>query len=147
MVLLIFCKHVGFLGYLQPIFVVNRGNFCSSAPSSASSSSAAPESDSNDPIQIDNPFKREDRQCVLCRMNITPDFKNARLLSQFQSAFTGRIYGRHITGLCKQKQKEVEKAIVKSQACGFMPVYHKSPEFNDDPKLYDPDRPLRPHPY
>lgn len=141
--LIYICKHVAFLGYLQPIFAVNRGHFSSTAPSSPSTSA----SDPNDTAEIENPFKRDDRQCILCRLNITPDHKNARLLSQFQSRFTGRIYGRHITGLCQQKQKDVERAIVRSQACGFMPVYNKAPEFNDDPKLYDPEKPLRPHPY
>lgn len=116
----------------------NRASFASDAPSTSASSA---------PIEMDNPYKREDRKCILCRMDITPNFKNPRLLSQFQSPFTGRIYGNHITGLCKQKQKEVEKAIVRSQACGLMPVYHKAPEFLADPKLYDPDKPLRPHKY
>jgi hypothetical protein len=41
-----------------------------------------------------------------------------RLLSQFVSPYTGRIYGRHITGLCKQKQKLVEEEIEKAQVCG-----------------------------
>lgn len=94
-----------------------------------------------------NPYKREDRVCLLCKLNITPDYKNARLLSQFQSSYTGRIYGRHITGLCEKKQKDVEKAIKRSQACGFMPTYHKALEFIADPKLYDPEKPIRPHPY
>lgn len=103
--------------------------------------------DEDDPVDMKSPFKREDRQCILCKLNITPDYKNARLLSQFQSSYTGRIYGRHITGLCMKKQKEVEKAIQRSQSCGFMPVYHKAIEFFEDPKLYDPDKPIRPHPY
>lgn len=103
--------------------------------------------DEDDPVAIKNPYKREDRQCILCKLNITPDYKNARLLSQFQSPYTGRIYGRHITGLCQRKQKLLEKAIILSQGCGFMPVYHKAPEFLDDPKLYDAEKPIRPHPY
>lgn len=113
------------------------------------SSSSQTESivDEDDPIDIKSPYKREDRQCLLCKLNITPDYKNARLLSQFQSSYTGKIYGRHITGLCKTKQKDVERAIRKSQSCGFMPVYHKAIEFFDDPKLYDPEKPIRPHPY
>lgn len=107
--------------------------------------SASTEGD--EPIQIENPYKRDEKQCILCRMKITPDYKNARLLSQFQSSYTGKIYGRHITGLCKKKQIEVERAIKLSQACCFMPVYHKAPEFLADPKLYDPEKPIRPHPY
>lgn len=61
--------------------------------------------------------------------------------------YTGRIYGRHITGLCKTKQQEVNNAISRSISSGLMPGYHKAPEFFDDPKLYDPEKPIRPHPY
>lgn len=80
-------------------------------------------------------------------MNIDPDYKNVRMLSQFQSPYTGRIYGRHITGLCQGKQELVEKAIVRSQTSGFMGTYNKSMEFVNDPWLYDPERPIRPHKY
>jgi len=51
-------------------------------------------------------------------MNIVPDYKNTRMLSQFISRFTGRIYGRHITGLCRHKQEHVEKEIKKSREAG-----------------------------
>jgi len=51
-------------------------------------------------------------------MNIVPDYKNTRMLSQFISRFTGRIYGRHITGLCRHKQDHVEKEIKKSREAG-----------------------------
>lgn len=107
----------------------------------------APAHETDAPVKLKNPFTRENRQCILCKLNITPDYKNARLLSQFQSSYTGRIYGRHITGLCENKQIEVEKAIIRAQGCGFMPTYHKSPEFLADPKLYDPEKPVRPHPH
>lgn len=80
-------------------------------------------------------------------MNIHPDYKNVRLLSQFQSPYTGRIYGRHITGLCKGKQEIVEKEIMKSQTAGHMGTYHKSVEFLKDPRLFDSERPIRPHKY
>lgn len=56
--------------------------------------------------------------CILCKMNIIPDYKNTRMLSQFISRFTGRIYGRHITGLCRHKQEHVEKEIKKSREAG-----------------------------
>lgn len=51
-------------------------------------------------------------------MNIVPDYKNTRMLSQFISRFTGRVYGRHITGLCRHKQEQVEKEIIKSKEAG-----------------------------
>lgn len=72
------------------------------------------------PIELDkNPFEKPKIQCVLCKHNITPNYKNVRLLSQFQSRYTGRIYGRHITGLCKRKQKLVENEIRKAQMNGM----------------------------
>lgn len=80
-------------------------------------------------------------------MDISPSYKNIRLLSQFQSPYTGRIYGRHITGLCKSKQDMVEKEIVKAQSVGYMGSYVKSNDFLKDPKLFDAERPIRPHKY
>ncbi|MED6271974.1 28S ribosomal protein S18c, mitochondrial [Characodon lateralis] len=58
-----------------------------------------------------------------------------QLLSQFISPHTGRIYGRHITGLCGKKQKEVSKAIKKAHSLGFMSVTHKHPQFMKDPRI------------
>ncbi|XP_055153142.1 small ribosomal subunit protein bS18m isoform X2 [Symphalangus syndactylus] len=57
------------------------------------------------------------------------------LLSQFVSPFTGCIYGRHITGLCGKKQKEITKAIKRAQIMGFMPVTYKDPAYLKDPKV------------
>lgn len=94
-----------------------------------------------------NPFQKEKIQCVLCKHDIQPDYKNVRLLSQFQSPYTGRIYGRHITGLCKTMQEKVETEINKAQSCALMGYYHKDVEYLKDPKLFDPERPLRPHKY
>ncbi|XP_072933584.1 small ribosomal subunit protein bS18m [Epargyreus clarus] len=97
------------------------------------------------PVAMENPYEKEKRTCILCKMNITPDFKNYRLLSQFQSPYTGRIYGRHITGLCKTKQEQVQAEIVKAQNCGYMPYYYKDKAFLKDPKLFDPQNPIRSH--
>lgn len=101
----------------------------------------------DEPIEIANPFEKDPQQCVLCKHDITPHYKNVKLLSQFQSPYTGRIYGRHITGLCKQKQEDVEKAILRAQRCLLMPGYHKDLDFLHDPKLFDPEKPVRPHKY
>ncbi|XP_075854789.1 small ribosomal subunit protein bS18m isoform X2 [Microcebus murinus] len=57
------------------------------------------------------------------------------LLSQFISPFTGCIYGRHITGLCGTKQREITKAIKRAQILGFMPVTYKDPAYLKDPKV------------
>ncbi|XP_027709198.1 28S ribosomal protein S18c, mitochondrial, partial [Vombatus ursinus] len=63
-------------------------------------------------------------------------YKNyQQLLSQFVSPFTGCIYGRHITGLCGKKQKEITKAIKRAQIMGFMPVTYKDPAYLKDPKI------------
>ncbi|KAL0811572.1 hypothetical protein ABMA28_009955 [Loxostege sticticalis] len=97
------------------------------------------------PADIENPYKKERKQCILCKLNIKPDYKNYRLLSQFQSPYTGRIYGRHITGLCKTKQEQVEAEISKAQNCAYMPYYYKDKTFLKDPKLFDPSNPVRSH--
>ncbi|KAM7368579.1 hypothetical protein PAMP_012905 [Pampus punctatissimus] len=75
-------------------------------------------------VKIENPYKEPRKGCVLC--NVTVDFKNIQLLSQFISPYTGRIYGRHITGLCGIKQKEVSKAIKKAHSMGTFSSYHTS---------------------
>lgn len=95
----------------------------------------------------ENPFKKPRKVCVLCKYNVEPNYKNTRLLSQFQSSYTGRIYGRHITGLCRAKQERVEREIVKAQNCGLMAIYNKNPKWMHDPKLFDPDHPFRYHKY
>ncbi|XP_042250889.1 28S ribosomal protein S18c, mitochondrial-like [Thunnus maccoyii] len=84
-------------------------------------------------VKIENPYKEPQKGCILC--SVTVDFKNIQLLSQFISPHTGRIYGRHITGLCGRKQKEVSKAIKKAQSMGFMSVTHKHPQFMKDPNI------------
>lgn len=96
-------------------------------------------------FDMKNPFEKEKQKCVLCRLNITPDYKNIKLLSQFQSPYTGRVYGKHITGLCTHKQKQVEEEIIKAQTICLMGYYNKDPVFLKDPKLFDPENPIRPH--
>lgn len=68
---------------------------------------------------MENPFITKKRQCILCQYNITPDYKNVKLLSQFVSSHTGRIYGRHVTGLCKDQQERLEREILKSRSAGM----------------------------
>ncbi|XP_059612317.1 small ribosomal subunit protein bS18m [Phlebotomus argentipes] len=101
----------------------------------------------DEPVTMENPFEKPRQKCILCRANIEPNYKNVRLLSQFQSPYTGKTYGRHITGLCKAKQMMVELEIIKSQNSGLMPTYKKATEFLKDPPLFDPERPIRPHKY
>ena len=68
---------------------------------------------------MENPYTRDKKLCIMCKYNIEPDYKNVRLLSQFQSRFTGRIYGRHITGLCKAKHEKLIQEINKAQNAGL----------------------------
>lgn len=96
---------------------------------------------------MENPFKKEQPKCILCKLKIDPDYKNVRLLSQFQSPYTGRVYGRHITGLCKKQQERVLKEIELAVIAGLMPAYHKAVEYLKDPKLFNPEKPLRNHKY
>ncbi|XP_010158682.1 PREDICTED: 28S ribosomal protein S18c, mitochondrial, partial [Eurypyga helias] len=88
---------------------------------------------SDQPIQMENPYKEPPKKCILCGVNV--DYKNVQLLSQFISPYTGRIYGRHITGLCNKKQREITKAIKRAHVFGFMPVMFKNPSFLTDPKI------------
>ncbi|XP_055123405.1 small ribosomal subunit protein bS18m-like [Symphalangus syndactylus] len=85
------------------------------------------------PTPMENPYKESLKKCILCGKHV--NYKNAQLLSQFVSPFTGCIYGRHITGLCGKKQKEITKAIKRAQIMGFMPVTYKDPAYLKDPKV------------
>ncbi|XP_076019619.1 small ribosomal subunit protein bS18m [Genypterus blacodes] len=114
---------------LQRVFIL-RGN---TRLKSLSSTSRVIQHKDDAIVNMDNPFKETQKGCLLC--NITIDFKNIQLLSQFISPHTGRIYGRHITGLCGIKQKEISKAIKKAHALGFMSVTHKHPQFMNDPNI------------
>ncbi|XP_076241605.1 mitochondrial ribosomal protein S18C [Calliopsis andreniformis] len=109
--------------------------------------SNVPNADIDLPTVSDNPYKKERRLCILCKLNIEPDYKNVRLLSQFQSRHTGRIYGKHITGLCTHKQQRVEQEIEKAQNAGLMGYMTKDPKYVKDPELFNPNNPFKPHPY
>ncbi|KAM9604676.1 small ribosomal subunit protein bS18m-like [Trichechus inunguis] len=85
------------------------------------------------PIPMENPYKEPLKKCLLCGKRV--DYKNVQLLSRFISPFTGCIHGRHITGLCGKKQKEITKVIKRAQIMGFMPVTYKDPAYLKDPKV------------
>lgn len=87
--------------------------------------------------EIPDPFSKDYKRCFLCRFSIEIDHKNVRLLSQFVSPFTGRIYGRAITGLCIPMQKHVARSIKRSRLTGYMPVILKDPKYLRDPQPYD----------
>ncbi|EHB05202.1 28S ribosomal protein S18c, mitochondrial [Heterocephalus glaber] len=90
-------------------------------------------SNKNLPVPMENPYKEGLKKYILCGKHV--DYKNEQLLSQFISPYTGCIRGRHITGLCGKKQKEVSKAINRAQIMGFMPVPYKDPAYCKDPKV------------
>ncbi|VDL96699.1 unnamed protein product [Schistocephalus solidus] len=56
-------------------------------------------------------------------------------MSQFVSPYTGRIYGRHITGLCIPMQKRISQLIKRSRKFGFMATELKETVFFNDPDL------------
>ncbi|KAJ8917828.1 hypothetical protein NQ315_010737 [Exocentrus adspersus] len=126
-----------FIGAGYPIKYIQ--GICNTSTSSSTTDPDAPDFD------MENPFEKEKQQCVLCKHNIEVDYKNVRLLSQFQSPYTGRIYSRNITGLCKRQQQLVEREIKKAQVAALMPTYFKQPSYLKDPQLFDIEKPLRPH--
>ena len=84
-----------------------------------------------------DPFEKNYRRCFLCRNDVHLDHKNVRLLSQFVSPYTGRIYGRAITGLCIPMQKRVAGLIKRSRESGYMPYLFKDAKYLHDPQPYD----------
>uniref|UniRef100_UPI00398F5020 small ribosomal subunit protein bS18m isoform X3 n=1 Tax=Pristiophorus japonicus TaxID=55135 RepID=UPI00398F5020 len=87
------------------------------------------------PIKLENPYKEPPKKCIMCGVSV--NYKNVQLLSQFISPYTGRIFGRHITGLCGKKQREISKTIKRAQRLGFMSVTLKDPAFLKDPNICD----------
>uniref|UniRef100_A0A2K6AXX5 Mitochondrial ribosomal protein S18C n=1 Tax=Macaca nemestrina TaxID=9545 RepID=A0A2K6AXX5_MACNE len=61
------------------------------------------------PTPMENPYKEPLKKYILC--------------------------GKHITGLCGKKQKEITKAIKRAQIMGFMPVTYKDPAYFKDPRV------------
>ncbi|XP_062414972.1 28S ribosomal protein S18c, mitochondrial isoform X2 [Pungitius pungitius] len=78
-------------------------------------------------LEMENPYKEPQTGCLLC--NVTVDFKNTQLLSQFVSPHTGRTYGRHITG------EQLSVWADPNSSAGFMSVTHKHPQFMKDPNI------------
>ncbi|KAL7290152.1 hypothetical protein TKK_0015866 [Trichogramma kaykai] len=127
--------------------IVNRNLHNPSRVTSSIASPAKTSEDRDAPIEMENPYTQKKEKCILCKYNIEPDYKNVRLISQFQSRYTGRVYAKHITGLCQAQQEKVEREIHKAQHAGMMGYYTKEAEFVNDPMLFDIDNPFRPHKY
>ncbi|KAI2806722.1 28S ribosomal protein S18c, mitochondrial [Blomia tropicalis] len=127
------------------IFAIPNQRFCSSESSNSNTCSHTHD-DLPDPT-MDNPFLKEKRQCILCRYQITADYKNVRLLSQFISPFTGRMYDKHITGLCEKQHRAIRTEISRAIKFGLMSPFYRDPKYGEDPKLFDPTKPGRANPY
>ncbi|XP_064630790.1 uncharacterized protein LOC135489381 [Lineus longissimus] len=85
-----------------------------------------------------NPYEKPHKKCVICQYNIELDYKNSKLLSQFVSPYTGRIFGRHITGLCRPMQGRISHLIRTARRFGYMPLMFKDSSYLSDPSLFDP---------
>ena len=95
--------------------------------------------------QESSPFRQPQKKCIICEHNIQLDYKvaldyhhpnhtctpgssaavialfqNVRLLSQFVSPFTGRIYGAAVTGLCVPMQRRVASLIKRARLLGTL---------------------------
>ncbi|EFO21858.1 hypothetical protein LOAG_06626 [Loa loa] len=130
---------------LRPFIPMSRA---SSSSSAATATGRYTVEDDDGVVQMRNdPYCKPARQCFLCAKKIELDYKNARLLQQFVSTFSGRVYDQHITGLCDGQQRRLLETIALSRRAGYMPVFVKDPKYLRDPKLFDPLKPIRPHSY
>ncbi|KAH3706831.1 28S ribosomal protein S18c, mitochondrial-like [Dreissena polymorpha] len=63
---------------------------------------------------------------------------NTQLLSQFISPYTGRMYGRHVTGLCLHMQRRVAREVRIAKLIGYLPFMNKPVKYLEDPMLFNP---------
>ncbi|KAI6177638.1 putative ribosomal protein S18 [Aphelenchoides bicaudatus] len=133
---------------------------CSSSAAGTEASTVAKiqhERDPDEPVQLAKKSLHQTRKqmfvlpigfCKLVTQNIADvklDYKNTRLLQQFVSSFSGRVYEQHVTGLCEKQYRTLLRTIKYSRKAGYMPVMTKDPKYLRDPKLFDPMKPIRPH--
>ncbi|XP_052771426.1 28S ribosomal protein S18c, mitochondrial-like [Mya arenaria] len=90
------------------------------------------------PVDMPDPFQPPRKKCILCEYDVKLDYKNPQLLSQFISPYTGRIYGRHVTGLCLFMQRQLAREIRISRFMGFLPSMNKPAKYLEDPMLFNP---------
>lgn len=75
---------------LRPFILINRVSPSSSA---AGATGHYMVEDDDGVVQMrHDPYCKAARQCFLCAKKIDLDYKNARLLQQFVSTFSGRVY-------------------------------------------------------
>ena len=117
------------------------------------SSSIAAQSVQDSPVEMEDPYAPPPSRCILCPDKYepghapTPSYLNPKLLSQFTSPHTGKVYEKHITGLCSKMQSIVETEVNRSIAAGLMSSRVKSPDYLQDHQLCNAARPFMPNPY
>jgi small subunit ribosomal protein S18 len=96
-------------------------------------------SDDDMPVtDINDPYAEEIHQCLFCKHDLSLDYKNVQLLSQFVSPQTGLLYRQETTGLCHFKYAELEHTVKVARRAGLMPYFYKEKTFINDPILFDP---------
>jgi small subunit ribosomal protein S18 len=74
--------------------LVGRRCYSSALVSAQTSTNEDPDA----PITLTtNPYDKDHVKCILCKHGIKLDYKNSRLLQQFVSTFSGRVYERHVS--------------------------------------------------
>lgn len=105
------------------------------------------------PQDIEDPYASKPSMCILCPRRYapgqapTPSYLNPKLLSQFTSPHTGKIYDPHITGLCSDMHEKVKKEVLRSQDAGFMSTKVRCIDYLQDPQLFNSSKPVKPNPY
>lgn len=105
------------------------------------------------PLDMSDPYAAPAQMCVLCPRRYAPghspqpSYLNPKLLSQFTSPHTGKLYDRHITGLCAKMQAQVEKEILRSQQAGLMSTKVKALDYLQDHQIVNASKPHMPNPY
>ena len=105
------------------------------------------------PQDIPDPYAEPPSMCILCPRKYAPghapipSYLNPKLLSQFTSPHTGRLYESHITGLCSKMQAKVEKEVLRAQGAGYLSTRVRSVEYLQDPQLFNSSKPRKPNPF
>ena len=117
------------------------------------SSSVAALSARDAPVAMEDPYQPPPSLCILCPQRYAPghapapSYLNPKLLSQFTSPHTGKVYEKHITGLCAKMQEKVEQEVGRSQAAGLMSHRVKNVEYLQDPQIVNAAKPHMPNPH
>eukprot|EP00090_Calanus_glacialis_P031661 TRINITY_DN52645_c0_g1_i1.p1 TRINITY_DN52645_c0_g1~~TRINITY_DN52645_c0_g1_i1.p1 ORF type:complete len:202 (-),score=40.48 TRINITY_DN52645_c0_g1_i1:74-679(-) len=105
------------------------------------------------PQDIADPYAAPPSMCILCPRKYapgqapSPSYLNPKLLSQFTSPHTGKVYDSHITGLCSSMQALVSREVLRSHDAGLMSTKVRNVEYLQDPQLFNSSRPIKPNPY